>query len=280
MLMATSLLSFHSAADEEDTLPLFGSDIEYTGLTGNLYDLKSDPDGDFTDVAPDGKVNYEECYEAIEDLIRKGFRQEDLEDYRIGDTSCDFKTLALKYTDASAAPAAFGSPEIDPTGLIIVYKGTVEEAPEKEIRFGGWFDDVMIVLVNGEVVFYTCWREDMTRYKSEDFGNQRAKKIKETGGKTGIGDAYGEYIQLKKGDVFQVVIGEVPGGNIGGVLKVQVKDKHYKEDNHDDPILHPFVAGELSRDQEKALEATNLGFNLRQIPEFKFVTGEPAPEEE
>ena len=130
----------------------------------------------------------------------------------------------------------------------------------------------MLVLVNDKVVFYTAWREKMTRYKSEEFGNQRAALIKETDGKTGRGDAYGEYIQLKEGDVFQIVIGEIPGGRVGGVLKVQVKDKHYKDDDHDDPILHPFVAGELSRDEKKALENSKFELKLTQIPEFKFVT--------
>ncbi|MDP4624479.1 MAG: hypothetical protein NWT08_04990 [Akkermansiaceae bacterium] len=59
---------------------------------------------------------------------------------------------------------------------------------------------------------------------------------------------------------------------VGGALKIQVKDKHYKEDNHDDPILHPFVAGELSRDEKKALEISGIELKLTQIPEFKFVT--------
>ncbi|MDP4625166.1 MAG: hypothetical protein NWT08_08510 [Akkermansiaceae bacterium] len=279
-IVVSATILTHCALSQEEPPAYFGSATEFTGLTGNLYDLKVGSDGDFTDVAPNGSVKYEECYEAIEDLARKGFRQKDLDEYSIGDTTCDFKALAIKYTEASIAPVAFGSPEIKPTGIIIVYKGVVEEAPEEEIRFAGWFDDAMLVLVNDEVVFYTAWREDKTRYKSKEFGNQRAAKIKETGGLTGIGDAYGEYIQLKKGDTLQIVVAEIPGGNIGGTLKVQVKDKHYKDDKHDDPILHPFVAGELSRDDEKVLEESGIEFDLRQIPEFKFSTGAPAPEEE
>ncbi|MEP3211884.1 MAG: hypothetical protein ABJQ29_01700 [Luteolibacter sp.] len=273
LTISISLLTSHAREEEPPQRP-FGEITNNTGLTGNLYDLKNTPDGDFTDVAPNGRVNPDKCYEAIEDLAKKGFRQRDLDEYRIGDTTCDLISLAIKYTNADAAPAAFGSPEIDPTGIIIVYKGTIEEAPDKEIRFGGWFDDAMLVLVNDKVVFYTAWREDKTKYKSTEFGKQRADKIKQTGGMTGIGDAYGDYIQLKKGDVLQIALAEIPGGNIGGVLKVQEKGKNYREDKHDDPILHPFVAGKLSRDQEKTLEETGFEFNLRSIPKFTFVTGE------
>ena len=135
-LLALSTLIFTSQArgdDEEITQTIFGSFDFNTGLTGNLYDLKNTPERDPTDVAPDGKVKYEGCYEAIEDLAKKGFRDKDLADYRIGDASCDLKTLAIKTLDAIALPAAFGSPEIDPTGIIVVYKGVIAEAPEKEI---------------------------------------------------------------------------------------------------------------------------------------------------
>lgn len=287
--MKTRILSFfvlpaalltQPVFSEDEPRSYFGTDTEVTGLTGNLYDLKRDEDGDFTDVAPNGRVNATECYQAIEDLARKGFRQKDLDEYSIGDTTCEFKALAIEYTKADAAPVAFGSPEIDPTGIVIVYEGVVAEAPEKEFRFAGWFDDAMLVLVNGEVVFYTAWREDQTRYKSEEFGNQRAELIKETDGKTGLGDAYGEYIQLKKDDVLQIVVAEIPGGNIGGTLKVQLKDQRYKDNKHDDPILHPFVAGELSRDEEKALELSGIEFEFRKLPVFKFVGGENTQEEE
>ncbi|WP_411827810.1 hypothetical protein [Luteolibacter sp. AS25] len=247
---------------------------DVTGLRGYLYDLKTTAEFEFTDIAKNGKVNPDECYELIGDLARKGFRQKDLDEFRIGDTYCDLKNLSLKYSAAAVAPAAFGTPEIDPTGILIVYKGTIEEAPDKEIRFGGWFDDAMLVLVNGKVVFYTAWREGKTKYKSAEFGKFRANKVKETGGMTGSGDAYGDYLQLRKGDVVQIALAEIPGGKIGGVLKVQVKGQSYRNDKNDDPILHPFIAGKLSRDEEKALEKTGFEYNLRSIPEFKFAVAE------
>ncbi|MGJ8634232.1 MAG: hypothetical protein ACSHX7_09960 [Luteolibacter sp.] len=258
----------------EERPDLFGSKEEFTGLTGNLYDLKNTADREPTDMAPDGKVKYDECYEAIEDLAKKGFRDKDLDEYATGDITRDLKALAIKTTDANIVPTAFGSPEIEATGIIIVYKGTIEEAPEKKIRFGGWFDDAMLVLVNGEVVFYTAWREGKTRYKSEEFGKQRAAMIKETGGVTGLGDAYGEYLQLKKGDVVQIVIAEIPGGRVGGALKVQEEGKTYRKDDHGDPILPPFVVGKLSRDEEEALENTPLKLKFTSIPKFKFVENE------
>jgi hypothetical protein len=272
LLLFPAVISSAQAKDENEGPPAyFGKFDEVTGLTGNLYDLKNTPDREFTEVAPNGKVIADKCYEVIEDLAKKGFRQKDLDEYRIGDTICDLKTLAFISTNASAAPLAFGSPEIDPTGIIIVYEGVIDEAPDEEIRFGGWFDDCMMVLVNGKVVFYTAWYENKTRYKSKEYGNLRKENIKR---RNGSGDSYGEYIELKKGDTFQIVVAEIPGGKIGGVLKVQIKDKSYKEDKHDDPILHPFVAGKLSRDERKALESSRLELKLTQIPEFTFATGE------
>lgn len=257
---------------EEATLSIFGDMESYTGLNGRLYDLKNSPEMEVTEVAPNGKVSSQACYEAIEDLARKGFSEKELDEYRIGDNSRDLKTLAIHSAKAELAPEAFGTPEIDPTGIAIVYRGIIEEAPEKEIRFAGWFDDAMLVLVNGKVVFYTSFQPEAIRYESEEYGKQRQAYIDAAKHFVGKGDAYGEYVELKKGDELKIVIVEIPGGGMGGTLKVQVKDEKYKEDSHGDPILHPFVAGKLSRDDKEKLEKSRIEFDLRGIPDFKFVT--------
>ncbi|MEP2777224.1 MAG: hypothetical protein ABJQ29_01695 [Luteolibacter sp.] len=272
LLLPAALLTSPARADEAAHGP-FGNNSLITGMRGNLYDLKNTPERELTDVAPNGGVNSDECYEAIEDLAKKGFRQKDLDEYRIGDTSCDMKYLSFGITGADAAPAAFGSPEIDPTGIIILYKGVIEEAPQEEIRFAGLFDDAMLVLVNDKVVFFTAWVEDKTKYKSKEISKQRKARLKGDEG-VGMGDAYGDYIQLRKGDVIQIAIAEIPGGHIGGALKVQVKGKTYETDKFGDPILPPFVVGELTENEKNALGNSGTQFNMNDIPVFKFAIGE------
>ena len=78
----------------------------------------------------------------------------------------------------------------------------------------------------------------------------------------------GEYITLRERDKIKICLGEVPGGNFSGRLHVQLKSVEYKKDEYDDPVLHPFISGELTA-EEKAKLPPSL-FNLEKIPVFKF----------
>ncbi len=240
----------------------FGSQNEPTGLYGELYDLKNDRDLKNTKIAKSGRVDTKEFYEEFERLVKKGFSEKELAKYYQGDETCNFDYIAIRNVRAEQAPTAFGSSYIDPKAIIILYEGTVEKAPNKEFRFAGYFDDIVAVLVNGELVFYSAW-QDHNSLKSEEISNRRKK------GRP-VGDAYGKYIQLKKGDKLQIAFAEVPGGHILGTLKVQMSLHNYRDDSDDDPILHPFVAREVDRDLEKELKASGIPFELKRIPEFIF----------
>jgi len=151
----------------------FGS-LEYnTGFTGNLYNLKADQNGDKTDVNSNSSF-----YEAFGDLIRKKFSDKALAKFQIADEANDLRYLNVNSMKASEAPTEFGSSYIDPQQIIIVYKGTLESAPVKPIRFAGVFDDAMCVLVNGKVVFYVSRHEDELRHKPKEESNRRLSHIK------------------------------------------------------------------------------------------------------
>lgn len=242
---------------------VFGDDSTITGFTGYLYDLKFYVDGDPTDVAKNGGVKMDKFYDSFKSLIRSSFSDRVMEKLKCADEACDLHFLSVPSTDAKDAPAAFGSPYIDPSGILIVYKGIIESAPSKKFRFAGVFDDAMVVLVNGKVVFYVSRHEDRLRYKPDEVSNRRKE-----GGVNYI--AYGDYIELKKGDELVLALAEIPGGSISGVLQVQLEGFNYKEDSHDDPILHPFIAEKMDRKLEKVIERSRMKYEFSRVPEFIF----------
>ncbi|MGJ8671757.1 hypothetical protein [Rubritalea sp.] len=241
----------------------FGSSAFETGFVGNLYDLKQDEEGKPTEVgeARDSKMAF---YEAFKDLIRKGFSDKSLSEYRMADEANELKYLIVPRMKAEEAPTVFGSSYIDPKQVIIVYKGVIKKAPSKSLRFAGVFDDAMCVLVNGKLVFYVSRHEDELRYKPADVSNRR--KESKSGGLDDI--AYGEYIELKKGDELTLVAAEIPGGGISGKLLVQLERGRYQEDSFEDPKLPPFFCGDPSREDLATLKS--LGVAVDDIPEFEF----------
>jgi len=251
----------------------FGENKKPTGLIGNLYDLKNDPEMEATDVAPNGKVDAREFYDVLERLVRKGFRGKELDKFRIGDEVCHFEYMAIRKAAADLAPTAFGSSYIDPKGIIILYEGTLKEAPAEELRFAGYFDDAVMVLVNGKLVFYSAW-QDLNRLKPDAVSNGRKKE------ENNSADAYGDYVKLKKGDKIQVAFAEVPGGSILGALKVQLKDHEYSLDGKEDPILHPFIARKADNELVEEIKSSGIKFELKDIPEFSFEQMEQDQESE
>ena len=239
---------------EED---YFGANKEATGLVGYLYNLKHDSEGN-PSAALGGHANSRNYYKLLEELLDKGLKDQDLEKYQIADTSCNFEYMAFKHRDAESAPTAFGSAYIQPKAILMVYSGVIEEAPEEELRFAGYFDDALMVLVNGEVVFYNAI-EKFNKFKPDVPASS-----------PGSHDAYGKYITLKKGDKLKIAFAEVPGGSIGGTLRVQLRKFRYRENHNDEPVLHPFVAKKVNRALEKEMQNRGIPFEDRRIPRFIF----------
>ncbi len=235
----------------------FGVSKEDTGLHGFLYDLKNDAKGE-PSAALGGGADPRKYYKLLEKLLEKGLESKELEKYKAADTSCNFEYMAFKYASAKLAPTAFGSSYIDPKAILIVYSGVIEEAPDDELRFAGYFDDAVMVLVNGKLVFYNAM-QNFNKFRPEVAASS-----------AGQNDSYGKYITLKKGDKIKIAFSEVPGGSIGGALRVQLKKFRYKENKKGDPILHPFVARKVDRKLEKEMESRGLDFEDRRIPEFIF----------
>ena len=239
-LSIIAALTLLGSANEQTA---FGDQSFETGFSGFLYDLKQDMEGETTEVGEPGGSSFNKFYDAFEDLIRKKFSDKELGKYRIADETNSLKYFAVPSLQADQAPTEFGSSYIDPKQIIMVYKGTVESAPAQELRFGGVFDDAMCVLVNGKVVFYISRHEDQLRYKPKTPSRQRKKE-----GVNYVG--YGDYIRLKKGDEVTLVAAEIPGGQIGGHLLVQLKNYQYDLNSYKDPIVHPFVCDENLTENE------------------------------
>jgi len=254
-----------SASAEQD---LFGQRTQPTGLVGNLFNLKKTYELEPTDIVDqNGKVNARKFYQEYERLIKEGFSVKAMNKYAIADEMCNMEFLSIRGASADIAPSSFGSSYIDPKGIIMLYEGVIAKAPNKEFRFAGYFDDSIAVLVNGKLVFYSAW---------QDLNNLKPKAVskgRKAGSNTSV--VYGDYIRLKKGDKVQVVLAEIPGGQVLGSLQVQLKTFRYKsEDQHGDPVLHPFVACKVDDDIEQKVSRSGIRYEMKRIPELHFVIEE------
>jgi len=234
---------------------------ETGGMVGHLYDLKTDKDGEKTNVVmSNGLVNQATFKDALLELIESNFKEEDLSEYFIAESDLAFTNLFFKNIKAKEAPEAFDCSYIDPSGLLIIYEGVIEKAEMGEFRFVGAFDDILHVYLNDKLVLdgsYHNW----TEFKYEDEHPHAYL--------TGIGNKYGKWVRMKPGDRLRIVLAEVPGGHMGGGLQIQEKDRKYRKDDHDHPILAPFCLEKLSRDDKKRLESYGAPVDIRRIPEFR-----------
>lgn len=262
-ILTHSLIFAASAAPLSAEVNIFGDTDNDTGLAGYLYDLKFDNENEPSKLVDSkGKFDAKKFYKLFEDLIKKEFDDKTMAEYKIADECCYFRYLSVKLTQAKLAPTAFGSSYIDPTGIVIIYEGIIEEAPQKEFRFAGTFDDAMVIFVNDKVVFYSAY-QDFNRYEPDEESNQR-----KDGSPRGL--AYGDYITLNKDDTVKIVLAEVPGGSIGGTLQVQLKSFRYDLNSFKDPILHPFSTIAIKRDEEKELKSSGYQYEYNRMPEFVF----------
>ncbi len=260
LLIITILLCVTTFSFAKETWP-FGSEDTNTGFRGIIYDLKQDRDNEITKVGKAGNKTMG-FYDGFKDLIRKKFSDNGLKKYFKGDRKVYLKYLLVKKMPAADVPDKFSSDYISPERLIIVYKGTIEEAPTESFRFGGVFDDAICVLVNGKVVFYVSRHKDILRYKPKAISNKRRN--------SGVDHtAYGDYIKLKKGDEVTLVVAEIPGGKVGGQLLVQLEKHEYAKDSSGDPKLHPFICDDATEEDLKKIK--DAGLETENIPKFRFI---------
>ena len=153
--------------------------------------------------------------------------------------------LFIPTISSEFGPSHFGipaGPNFDPILWCVHYKGKIMRKEGGRYRFWGFGDDVLLVRVNGEVVFNGSWGNDRQEFcewerHPEDYkyymGHAQA--------------AVGKWFELEPGVPveMEVLIGEIPGGFFCAYLVVEDEAEDYATNRQGMPILPVFKTAEI-----------------------------------
>lgn len=215
-------------------------------LIGKFYDLKQDPNRNklpYSGTFPD-------YIKTINRLASAGLNDRVAGEYYQAPTQLTFSQLLIPAnTSANDAPKAFDVDKVvEPRGWFVHYSGTVIPPKNGEWRFVGFFDDLLIVYINGQPVLDGSWvpmcnvgRGPYDQSLRQDFGGP---------GVSGDRKAYaGKWIKLRGPTKVDILIGETPGGLVGGLLMCQMRGVEYPLRPDGSPVLPLFATSRFGSDR-------------------------------
>ena len=125
--------------------------------------------------------------------------------------------LFVPVMPAEQGPTAFSAgDQVKPSNWMAHYRGAIRPPKAGRYRFVGMFDDLLMVLVDGKVAMEFLWTGDPTPWEPKEFVGQHACFA-------GRPLVYGDWIEMDphKSRRLDILVGEHPGGLVGGVLMIQ-----------------------------------------------------------
>jgi len=224
-------------------------------LIGILIDFKRDSSG------KDISCNESTYISNIGDLTKANFSAAALSKFYVLPKKVALTHVYIPKQPAENGPKAFGVEKLmQAKWWIAYYSGTLKPAEKAKYRFVGYFDEAMIVKINGKVVYESYWGRGPQAGKNEP-GVYTGWKPSDPGsiGKMGSGH---DGAKLVPGDWFEttagtkmnidIVVGEGPGGKCGGFLLIQ------KEGESGTSI---FASRPLSMKEKENLKAAGFGID-------------------
>lgn len=247
-------------------MTLFGK-LGGEGMPGVFYDMKQTPDRVPTalaDLASDA-----DFANVINTAAGKKFSGKGLDQFFHSTQKMSFTYLLIPYMAATEGPKAFKvENEVQPRAWMVHYTADVRPPAPGEYRFVGMFDDALIVYVNGKPVLDGSW------YSIVDYGGkQKTEGIRQDFGGpvlpgTGNRKCYaGKWVKMDGLTHIDIVVGERPGGRVGGLLLVQAKKGKYAERADGTPILPVFTTAKPDLgDITRMRDYTAGGFEVSEDP--------------
>lgn len=220
--------------------------IVETGLVGRFFDLKQDPQRNklpYTGEFPD-------YIRSMNRLVAGGLQDSVTRDYYEADTKLNFSQLWIPAkTPATDAPKEFQvEGKVEPRGWFVHYSGTVIPPRKGEWRFVGFFDDMLVLYINRQPVLDGSWvpmcnvgNGPYDQSLRQEFGGP---------GVSGSRTAYaGKWINITGPVQVDLLIGETPGGLVGGLLMCQARDTRYDVRADGTPILPLFAVSNAASER-------------------------------
>lgn len=208
------------------------------GLIGHFYDFKQDRNRKKLPYAG----AFPEYAEKVNKIANSRFAPLSLKDYYVAPTQLVLSHLMIPAsTPATDAPKAFQvQSEVEPRGWMAHYSGSVVPPQSGEYRFVGFFDDLLIVYINNRPVLDGSWvplcNIDQKPYDSALRQEFRGPPV------SGVRTAYaGKWFKASGAMKIDIMIGETPGGLVGGLLMIERRGASYEKRPDGTPILPLFT---------------------------------------
>ena len=215
-------------------------------LTGTLYDLKRNGARQARAV---------DFTRDLRGLVEDRFSSKALKQFYRVPKPLYLSHLLLPYIPAEQGPEAFGVGKLmEPRQWIVHYTGRFQCLMAGRYRFVGAFDDILLVFVNGQLVLEAGWGEPVSDWRpQENVGTDLCYTTHPL--------VYGDWVELPplKPARIDIVIGENPGGWMGGLLLVEQEGRTYQRDAAGRAVLPLFALQPLTETEQAS---------LRQFPGF------------
>jgi len=238
-----------------------------SGMSGYFYDLKQSLRKSPTTLGKfyatnTGGSRVGVFKDEIEKLNRGRYSDSRLRKYYKANKKLNFTHLVMAQTGADAAPKAFDvEKEVAPSGWIVVYEGNVVSDHAKDFRFVGRYDDLLLIFINNKIVFDGSWSDHSGKFNmSTDIAGPSLVNVPMKAS---------PFLDLKRGNKLRIVIGESPGGLVGGGIFIEEKDTKYRKTASGNKILPPFTTEPLRMEDMKRLEGLNYPIETIQVPVFR-----------
>ncbi|MGN0855104.1 MAG: hypothetical protein ACI4R9_06260 [Kiritimatiellia bacterium] len=225
-----------------------GGGQDVTGcLIGRIVDFKSNADG-----TPRPAYSAEGTYwKDAKSLVDQNFSES-----AFGQFFSPVKRVALTHLwvppqASENGPKAFGVGDVvKPSGFAVYYTGTLRSATPGRYRLWGYFDDFMLVRINGKTVLDAVWNTGglsagkMTGWQTSDRAAVGRVKCPQGGGKMAPSDWF--TVDAKHPVEMELFVGERPGGLVGGVLLIEQEGVEYAKAADGTMILPVFASRPLA----------------------------------
>ena len=260
----------------------FGSQIGSGGgqnldgaLIGTIIDFKRNADG-----TPRREYNMGSGYwEDVRSLVAADFGPAAMSRFFVPNKRVALTHLWVPPQSAENGPKAFGVEKyMDPSGFAVYYVGSLKSNEDRKFRLWGYFDDMLLVRIDGRVVLEYEWNARSDRkcpvagWTPPDRASLGKVKCPQAHGVMNPG----EWVTMKAGDTVKVemLVGERPGGLLGGLVLVEEAGVKYPVNPDGSMILPIFSTRPLAETTKAALsgEKYKIGvdsprFNSRRAAE-------------
>ena len=213
-----------------------GNDFE-----GTIYHLLYDRRGGLI------AMDLDQFMLVLRNYARAGFKKSKLSRYYQSPKRLYTTHFMVPPIVAPVAPDAFGIPELESYMFFVNYKGKLVYKEDIKFRFWGVGDAYISVLVDGKHVLLNGWDGRLVQldyWQSSDADSDKYYLSNQT-------MHVGDWIELKAGQPLdmQVFFGEWAGGQVSGMLLVEVDGVEYPQTRQGGPLLPAFKTEEFTRDQ-------------------------------